>query len=221
MKPLSFDWDIFISYAHIDNARFTGVEKGWIDHLHERLGICLAQELGRPPKIWRDPEIGNRTIPGAILIELENTAILLAVISPRYLQSSSCRSELDQFLRLAAENGGLQLDGKHRVFKIRNDSVINPITYKPVAYKLQTSPSQMLLMNENSYNSKRAAFATRPIWVTKYQDGELYAAGEFTNQSKKSDGVETTPTHNYQHNIFRKCTFSTITFARILRSDRI
>ncbi|KAJ9195634.1 hypothetical protein DTO164E3_6710 [Paecilomyces variotii] len=80
---------------------------------------------------------------------------------------------------------------RHRVFKIRNDSVINPITYKPVAYKLQTLPSQMLLMGENSFNFKRAKFASKPIWVTKYQDNELYAAGEFTNQSKSSDGVET------------------------------
>lgn len=79
---------------------------------------------------------------------------------------------------------------RHRVFKIRNDSVINPITHKPVAYKLQTAPSQMLLMNQDSFNSKRAVFATRPMWVTKYQDDELYAAGEFTNQSKKSSGVE-------------------------------
>jgi primary-amine oxidase len=80
---------------------------------------------------------------------------------------------------------------RHRVFKIRNDNVINPITYKPVAYKLQTSPSQMLLMGAKSFNYRRAEFATKPIWVTKYQDDELYAAGEFTNQSQRSDGVET------------------------------
>ncbi|PGH35806.1 primary-amine oxidase [[Emmonsia] crescens] len=79
---------------------------------------------------------------------------------------------------------------KHRVFKIRNDSVINPISRKPVAYKLQTLASQMMLMNPRSFNRRRAQFATKPIWVTKYQDGELYAAGEFTNQSKKSSGVE-------------------------------
>jgi primary-amine oxidase len=80
---------------------------------------------------------------------------------------------------------------RHRVFKIRNDSVINPITYKPVAYKLQTSPSQMLLMGPKSFNYRRAEFASKPIWVTKYNEDELYAAGEFTNQSRKSDGVET------------------------------
>jgi primary-amine oxidase len=80
---------------------------------------------------------------------------------------------------------------RHRVFKIRNDNVINPITYKPVAYKLQASPSQMLLMGPKSFNYKRAEFASKPIWVTKYNEDELYAAGEFTNQSRQSDGVET------------------------------
>lgn len=79
---------------------------------------------------------------------------------------------------------------KHRVFKIRNDRIINPVTHHPIAYKLQTSPSQMILARPGSFGLKRAQFATRPIWVTKYRDGELYAAGEFTNQSKESRGVE-------------------------------
>ncbi|EJT99280.1 copper amine oxidase [Dacryopinax primogenitus] len=78
----------------------------------------------------------------------------------------------------------------HRTYKIRNDSVINKLTHKPVSYKIMTCPSQMLLMAPDSYNTKRAGFATKPVWVTKYQDGELYAAGEFTNQSKKGTGVE-------------------------------
>lgn len=77
-----------------------------------------------------------------------------------------------------------------RVFKIRNDSVTNPITYQPVAYKLQTAPSQMMLARPSSFGVKRAGFATQPIWVTRHQDGELFAAGEFTNQSKQSEGVE-------------------------------
>ena len=28
----------------------------------------------------------------------------------------------------------------------------------------------------------RAAFARHPFWVTRYRDGELYAAGDFPNQ---------------------------------------
>ncbi|EEH41834.2 copper amine oxidase [Paracoccidioides lutzii Pb01] len=60
---------------------------------------------------------------------------------------------------------------RHRVFKIRNDNVINPISHKPVAYKLQALASQMMLMNPRSFNQTRAKFATKPIWVTKHHDG--------------------------------------------------
>lgn len=79
---------------------------------------------------------------------------------------------------------------KNRVFKIRNDNVINPTSLRPVAYRLHALPSQMMLMGPKSFNNRRAQFATKPIWVTKYQDGELYSAGEFTNQSTRSSGVE-------------------------------
>lgn len=85
---------------------------------------------------------------------------------------------------------------RNRVFKIRNDNNINPITYKPVAYKLMTAPSQMMLASPRSFGPARAAFATKPIWVTNYRDDELFAAGEFTNQSKSSQGVERWVTRN-------------------------
>lgn len=35
----------------------------------------------------------------------------------------------------------------------------------------------------------RAAFATHPFWVTRYRDGELYAAGEFPNQGVAGAGL--------------------------------
>ncbi|PWY77200.1 hypothetical protein BO94DRAFT_472991 [Aspergillus sclerotioniger CBS 115572] len=88
--------------------------------------------------------------------------------------------------------GSADIDiSRNRVFKIRNDNVINPITYKPIAYKLHAAPSQMLLQSSKAIGYGRAEFATKPIWVTRYQDDELYAAGEFTNQSRRAYGVET------------------------------
>ncbi|KAJ5977065.1 hypothetical protein N7501_000407 [Penicillium viridicatum] len=48
----------------------------------------------------------------------------------------------------------------------------------------------MLLAHPSTFGYRRAGFATKPIWVTKYDDGELYAAGEFTNQSTSSEGVD-------------------------------
>jgi primary-amine oxidase len=77
-----------------------------------------------------------------------------------------------------------------RTVKIEKPNKINQVSLSPVAYKLHAHRSQMLLMHPDSFNTRRAAFATQPFWVTKYRDGELYAAGRWTNQSKKSEGVD-------------------------------
>ena len=86
--------------------------------------------------------------------------------------------------------GGYDLDvNKSRVYKMINPSSVNPISGKPAGYKLHAHPSQMMLMRPHAPGAKRALFGTKPIWVTKYQDGELYAAGEFTNQSAADSGL--------------------------------
>jgi len=77
----------------------------------------------------------------------------------------------------------------NRTYKIINENVINPVTKTPVGYKVVMPARQMILADENSFNVKRAKFATQQIWVTKYRDHELFAAGEFTNQSHEDTGI--------------------------------
>jgi primary-amine oxidase len=48
---------------------------------------------------------------------------------------------------------------------------------------------QTLLADEDSFHNKRAEFADRSIYVTRYADGELYAGGLYTNQSRGGTGV--------------------------------
>ncbi|CAK9783439.1 hypothetical protein CC85DRAFT_282174 [Cutaneotrichosporon oleaginosum] len=72
---------------------------------------------------------------------------------------------------------------KNRVFKITNPSKINPISGKPVAYKLVPTPSQLMIAHPDSIQYARAEFGEHHIYVTKYRDGELYAGGKWTNQS--------------------------------------
>jgi primary-amine oxidase len=87
--------------------------------------------------------------------------------------------------------GSATLDSsRNRVFKIRNDHVINEISKKPVAYSIHAANTQMLIAGPNTYHQRRAQFATKPFWFTKHQEDELFAAGEFTNQCKDSTGVE-------------------------------
>jgi primary-amine oxidase len=86
--------------------------------------------------------------------------------------------------------GAYDLDlPKSRVYKIINPKKINRVSGQPVGYKLHAIPSQMMMMGKDTFNYKRGVFASRPIWVTKYRDDELYAAGEFTNQSREDSGL--------------------------------
>lgn len=77
----------------------------------------------------------------------------------------------------------------NRAYKIINENVINPTTKKPVGYKVVMPARQMIMASPDSYNTRRAKFATEQIWVTKYEEDRLYAAGEFTNQSKMDTGI--------------------------------
>ncbi|KAH8898240.1 copper amine oxidase [Thozetella sp. PMI_491] len=76
----------------------------------------------------------------------------------------------------------------NRVFKVQNLSQKNPISGKPVGYKISTPPTQLLLADPNSIQARRALFAQHHLWVTKYKDDELYAGGRYTLQSRQEVG---------------------------------
>ena len=76
-----------------------------------------------------------------------------------------------------------------RTYQIQNASIKNPINGKPVGYRIHAPPFQKIVADPNSFHHKRAEFADHNIYVTKYQDGELYAGGKYTNQSRGGAGV--------------------------------
>lgn len=115
----TFDHDLFISYAHIDDQALEEGKEGWIAALHRVLEVRLAQLLGKKPKIWRDPKLqGNDFFDDTIVEQLDSAAVLISVISPRYVQSEWCRKEAAEFVRKAAETGGLRVGDKARTFKV-------------------------------------------------------------------------------------------------------
>jgi len=143
---------VFISYAHIDNSHFSGTEKGWIDLLHERLEVRLAMLLGRSPKIWRDSKLrGHDAFNTTIALELARSEILLSVVTPRYVESDSCREEIESFFQSAALTGGVQLGDKHRVFKAVK-------TYVPYA---QHPPGTKDLLGYEFYERDQASERVR------------------------------------------------------------
>jgi hypothetical protein len=116
---LSFDHDVFISYAHIDNRALTEGQTGWIDQFHFALERRLSQLLGAESKLWRDPKLrGNDYFDDEITKKFPGTALLVSVISPRYIRSDSCLNELQAFCRAVQNTGGVRIENKSRLFKV-------------------------------------------------------------------------------------------------------
>lgn len=78
----------------------------------------------------------------------------------------------------------------NRIVRIINPGKKNLISGKPVSYKFMPPATQKLLAQPGSIQSRRAQFTNHHVWVTKYRDHELYAAGRYTMQSQDEvDGV--------------------------------
>lgn len=89
-------------------------------------------------------------------------------------------------------SGGYDLDmQKNRVFKIKNSASLNAVNQKAAAYKIMVPDFQKILAAKDSFHHKRAEFADHNIYVTKYRPNQLYAAGQYTNQSRGGTGVRT------------------------------
>jgi hypothetical protein len=121
---MHFDGDAFISYAHLDNLELIEGRKGWVANFHRALEVRVAQLLGKSPHIWRDPKLSGNDLFAETLIErLRRVAVLVTVVTPRYLKSEWTLRELKEFFRAAEEQGGLKVRDKARVFKVLKQPV--------------------------------------------------------------------------------------------------
>lgn len=111
--------DIFISYAHLDNEPLSAGEEGWITRFHATLQALLNMRLGHPSRIWRDDKLqGNDVFSNEITQQFGDTAVLLSILTPRYLNSEWCTREISEFCLAAEQDGGVVFDNKARIFKV-------------------------------------------------------------------------------------------------------
>jgi hypothetical protein len=120
-------YDIFVSYAHVDDDPMPGIENGWVSTFVAGLRKELARELGRPDSysLWMDYELrGNEPLTSVIHGHLSKTKILLLFLSQGYLASHWCRKELEIFSgQVGAEDG--------RIFAI----YVSPVKEVPLPLK--------------------------------------------------------------------------------------
>ncbi|HBH72714.1 MAG TPA: hypothetical protein DDY43_04580 [Synechococcales bacterium UBA10510] len=117
--------DVFISFAHGDNAPVSADQEGWVTSFHRVLQRMLSQRLGRQARVFSDQELiqgDSMTIDHAYVERLEKATTFVAVITPRYLRSKWCINELERF-KPTITNGRSNLFPVYRFPIVNRDEI--------------------------------------------------------------------------------------------------
>ena len=75
-----------------------------------------------------------------------------------------------------------------RTWHVSNPNSLNRLG-EPVGYKLYPQGQPTLLADPHSSVARRAAFATKDLWVTRFAEDERYPTGDFVNQHAGGAGL--------------------------------
>lgn len=75
-----------------------------------------------------------------------------------------------------------------RTWVVSNVDSVNALR-SPTAYAIVPGSSTVPFLRSSHWVRNRAGFIDHHLWVTRYNDNELYAAGPYPNQSKADDGL--------------------------------
>ncbi|MEM7086700.1 MAG: toll/interleukin-1 receptor domain-containing protein [Bacteroidota bacterium] len=135
-----YEYDIFISYAHLDNEKFPGQTDGWIEQFFLGLKYLLDKRYGRQGfvKIWWD----NKKLDGNVLFDdsiaegIKKSAIMICLNSSAYKASDYCQQELQLFYEKAQKEPiGLSLGNRSRLVHV----LLNNIHYSDWPKELEGS----------------------------------------------------------------------------------
>ena len=85
------NYDLFVSYAHLDN------EDGWVSGVVNRLRMMLAMHAGRKISVFFDPLLNANDRVNDITDRVRASNLFLAIGSPAYTQREWTRRELETF----------------------------------------------------------------------------------------------------------------------------
>ncbi len=97
-----------------------------------------------------------------------------------YAQKTLLRHEKQACANLNVETG--------RSWKIVNPNVLNAMG-DPVGYKFFAGDNAVPFASPSAWWRKRAGFVDHHVWVTPFNEGERFAAGDYPNQSSGGDGL--------------------------------
>ncbi len=176
---MRFEKDLFISYAHIDNEPLTPEQQGWITRFHASLEALLSMRMGGKARIWRDNKLqGNDVFSDEIVDQFAHTAVLVSVLTPRYLNSDWCNKEVAEFCKRAEESGGMVFDNKARIFKVLKAPVdtqesLPQVVRAVLGYEFFTIEDGTPLELDSAYGEKFAQDYNRKVGKLAWDVSQL------------------------------------------------
>ena len=176
---MRFEKHLFISYAHIDNEPLTPEQKGWITRFHASLEALLSMRMGGKALIWRDNKLqGNDVFADEIVAQFSQTAVLVSVLTPRYLNSDWCNKEVAEFCKRAEESGGMVVENKARIFKVLKAPVdtqdsLPAVVQDVLGYEFFTIEDGTPLELDSAYGEKFAQDYNRKVGKLAWDISQL------------------------------------------------
>ncbi len=111
--------DVCISYARFDDVPFEHGGHGWVSNLRHALDIRLAQLTGRQSRVrFVGHDHTDDMSEPAEPVALVNCAVLVPVVSLRYVVSKPARQQLARFVSEATAQGGITIGDHSRICKV-------------------------------------------------------------------------------------------------------
>lgn len=156
-----YQYDLFISYAHVDNQSHVKGNDGWVDQFDRSLRICLSEAFGRNTSvgIWRDIRLpGNAILDPSIIQACRTSACLLCITSPGYVASEWCQNEYDTFCSANQAQHPPRHLNSSRIFNVTKSEVFSESD--KAAYEERFGH----LMNYKFYDADPDEDWSNPIW---------------------------------------------------------
>ncbi len=93
------DSDVAIIHAPVDDQPLVPGQPGWISQFHNSLEIMIEQLSGEPVKVWRDAGPDTEERSSQIRALLPSVKTMVPVLSPPFVRSPNCVSEVESFCR--------------------------------------------------------------------------------------------------------------------------
>ncbi|MCL4202315.1 MAG: hypothetical protein KJ000_07455 [Pirellulaceae bacterium] len=109
--PMPYEYDVFVSYARVDDQPVDSDSVGWVSALVKKFRNRVEQLTGRRGSVSIFMDVDN--LPHDVDASREFTAIagrsrlLLVVLSPGYIYSQGCQAELQAYLEASSRREDL------------------------------------------------------------------------------------------------------------------